>query len=560
MKRTIFKQLFLLSFLVLTVISLKSLAEKPKTMNWGKLIDLPFDMPEVQLPTFKSDTFNIEKFGAIGDGFTLNSKAINEAIAVCSKQGGGVVLFPNGVWLTGPIVLQSNVNLHLADGALIRFSTNKDLYPLIESYYEGLSSPRCQSPLSGRNLENIAITGRGVIDGGGDAWRQVKREKVTPPHWNRLVKSGGVVENDRLWYPSEGCMKGEQLMRTGKLPGADNRELQLEIKDFFRPVMVSLINCKKVLLDGPTFQNSPAWNIHPLMCEHITINNVYVRNPKYSQNGDGLDLESCRIGSVTNCRFDVGDDAICIKSGKDKQGRDRGMPTELFVIDNNIVYHGHGGFVIGSEMSGGVRNLYVSNCLFIGTDCGLRFKSTRGRGGIVENIWMKNIRMTDIPTEAIRFEMYYGGKSPVEDENGNLIEEPVAVAETTPQFRNLYFDDIYCTNARVAISIRGLAEMPLQNLHMKNVNIKAENGIHCTFAENFTIDGLQLEVEAPSAIELQSSKNIQFTNAEISGFSKNLAVIKGSASKSITLGGKKTPFSKDKIIFKGASEKELKTK
>lgn len=349
-------------------------------------------------------------------------------------------------------------------------------------------------------------------------------------------------------------------MRTGKLPGADNRELQLEIKDFFRPVMVSLINCKKVLLDGPTFQNSPAWNIHPLMCEHITINNVYVRNPKYSQNGDGLDLESCRIGSVTNCRFDVGDDAICIKSGKDKQGRDRGMPTELFVIDNNIVYHGHGGFVIGSEMSGGVRNLYVSNCLFIGTDCGLRFKSTRGRGGIVENIWMKNIRMTDIPTEAIRFEMYYGGKNPVEDENGNLIEEPVAVAETTPQFRNLYFDDIYCTNARVAISIRGLAEMPLQNLHMKNVNIKAENGIQCTFAENFTIDGLQLEVEAPSAIELQSSKNIQFTNAEITGFSKNLAVIKGSASKSITLGGKKTPFSKDKIIFKGASEKELKTK
>jgi len=532
-------------------------AQNPKTLDWSKKFDLPFEMPLVQLPVFKSDTFNVKQYGAVGDGFVLDTKALNAAIADCSQKGGGVVLVPNGVWLTGPIVLQSNVNFHLQDGALLLFSTDKSLYPLIDSFYEGLTAPRCQSPVSGKNLENIAITGNGVIDGSGHVWRQVKREKVTPPHWNRLVKSGGVVENERIWYPHESVLKGEQLMRSEKVPGKENPALMTEIKDFFRPVMISLISCKKVLLEGPTFQNSPAWNIHPLMCEHLTINNINVRNPSYSQNGDGLDLESCRIGSVTNCRFDVGDDAICIKSGKDKQGRDRGMPTELFVIDNNVVYHGHGGFVIGSEMSGGVRNLFVSNCLFIGTDCGLRFKSTRGRGGIVENIWMKNVHMTDIPTEAIRFELYYGEKNPVEDEYGNLLEEPVAVAETTPSFRNLFFEDIFCTMADEAISIRGLAEMPVSNLQMKNVHMRAKNGINCTYANNFIIDGLRLEVNAPNAIDVQSSQNVQLKNIEITGFKKELAEIKGSSTKAILLKGKSRSLADEKIVFKGTSPKEV---
>src|SRR5690606_35184650 len=185
------------------------------------------------------------------------------------------------------------------------------------------------------------------------------------------------------------------------------------VKDFLRPVMVSLVGCNKVLLDGPTFQNSPAWNLHPLMCSNVILRNLTVRNPWYSQNGDGVDLESCKNVLIYNNTFDVGDDAICFKSGKNEDGRKRGMATENVIVKNNVVYHGHGGFVIGSEMSGGVKNVHVSNCTFLGTDVGLRFKSTRGRGGVVENIYISDIDMTNIPTESIRFNMFYGGNAPV---------------------------------------------------------------------------------------------------------------------------------------------------
>lgn len=219
------------------------------------------------------------------------------------------------------------------------------------------------------------------------------------------------------------------------------------VKDFLRPVMVSIVQSKRILLDGPTFQNSPAWNIHPLMSEDITIRNLTVRNPWYSQNGDGLDLESCKNVVIYNNTFDVGDDAICFKSGKDKDGRERGMPTENVIVKNNTVYHGHGGFVIGSEMSGGIKNVHVSHCTFIGTDIGLRFKSTRGRGGVVENIFISNIDMINIPAEAIRFNMFYGGESPileegqekVEIDNGAKIPE---ISEETPSFRNISMKNI----------------------------------------------------------------------------------------------------------------------
>lgn len=552
--------LFLTVFLVGSLLTdlTVSAAKKVTTIDWAARIDLPFEMPAVELPAFKSDTFNVIDFGAKGDGFTLDTKAINEAIAVCSQKGGGVVLIPDGIWLTGPVVLKSQVNLHLADGALLLFSTDKKLYPLIEGFYEGERALRCQSPVSGRDLQNIAITGKGTIDGNGQVWRHVKRDKVSPPFWKKLINSSGVVDNDRIWFPSEKVMQGEKLMMSGQLPGSMSREQIEEYKDFFRPVMISLIGCKRVLLEGPTFQNSPAWNIHPLLCEHLTINDISVRNPSYSQNGDGLDLESCRIGSVTNCRFDVGDDAICIKSGKDKEGRDRGLPTELFVIKNNTVYHGHGGFVIGSEMSGGVRNLWVSDCLFLGTDCGLRFKSNRGRGGIVENIYINNIRMTDIPTEAIRFNLYYGGKPPKEDEMGNLIDEALPVNEETPQFRNIFIENLSCTNAEQAINIRGLPEMPVQGIIMKNVRIKANNGIFCTYGKNITIEGLVLEVEAEDAVEIQSSQDIWFKDLNAGGYRKSLAIVKGESTRSIMMEGKQLP--KEKIILVGTSAKEVEVK
>ena len=266
------------------------------------------------------------------------------------------------------------------------------------------------------------------------------------------------------------------------MPNFTRKEQFEAVKDFMRPVMVSLISCKKVLLDGPTFQNSPAWNLHPLMCEDVTLRNLNVRNPWFSQNGDGLDLESCKNAVVYDNIFDVGDDAICFKSGKDKDGRDRGIPTENVIVKNNVVYHGHGGFVVGSEMSGGVKNVHVSNCMFMGTDIGLRFKSTRGRGGVVENIWISNIDMINIPTEAISFNLFYGGNSPVLEADQKASTEArdeklVPVTEETPSFKNIYMKNINVAGADKALVLQGLPEMNLQNVSLENATLKAKNGI-----------------------------------------------------------------------------------
>ena len=234
---------------------------------------------------------------------------------------------------------------------------------------------------------------------------------MTDSQWKKLVKSGGVLSEDgKTWFPSEGSKKGYESSTNFNVPDLISDDELASVKDFLRPVMISISKSKRILLDGPTFQNSPAWNLHPLMSEDIIIRNLSVRNPWYSQNGDGLDLDSCKNVLIYNNTFDVGDDAICFKSGKDEDGRKLGMPTENVIVKNNIVYHAHGGFVIGSEMSGGVKNVHVSNCTFLGTDVGLRFKSTRGRGGVVENIYISNIDMIHIPTEAIRFNLFYDGK------------------------------------------------------------------------------------------------------------------------------------------------------
>ncbi|HVG16968.1 MAG TPA: glycoside hydrolase family 28 protein, partial [Chitinophagaceae bacterium] len=371
-------------------------------------------LPKVIAPLFKKDTFNILKFGGKPDGITLNTTNINSAIDACNKKGGGVVLIPAGLWLTGPIVLKSNVNLHLQKNALLQFSSDFNQYKLVEGNWEGLPQMRNQSPISATGAENIAITGYGIIDGAGEAWRMVKKDKLTEAQWKKLLSSGGLLSDDKkTWYPTGKFVKGNGIKNAGVISPEKTPEYYDSIKDFLRPNLLVLTRCKRILLEGVTFQNSPAWCLHPLMSEHITVRNLTVLNPWYAQNGDGLDLESCKNVLIENSRFDVGDDGICIKSGRDEAGRQRAMPTENVLVKNCVVYHAHGGFVIGSEMSGGAKNIIVEDCTFIGTDIGLRFKTTRGRGGIVENIFIKNISMKNIPGEAILFDMYYAAQDPI---------------------------------------------------------------------------------------------------------------------------------------------------
>jgi polygalacturonase len=510
---------------------------------------IEFKMSKVKEPIIPKNTVNIKDFGAVNGGYVLNTKAFADAIESVSKKGGGKVIIPPGIWLTGPIVLKSNLELHAETGALIKFSTDKTLYPIIETSFEGLNTWRCISPIYGKNLENIAFTGNGVWDGSGEAWRQVKKSKLTEEQWKKIVTSGGVLNDKKdSWYPSEQYLKGSK--------GADqNIRLDLKTKedfeaihDFLRPVLVSIQNSKRVLFDGPVFQNSPAWNIHPLMIEDLIVRNITVRNPWYSQNGDGLDVESCKNVIIENSSFDVGDDAICIKSGKDKDGRDRAVPCENIIVRNNIVYHGHGGVTVGSEMSGGVKNLHVSNCTFMGTDVGLRFKSTRGRGGIVENIYISDIFMTDIPSQAISFDLYYGGKSIAETlaEGGNKINAKIVpVNEETPQFKNISIKNITIKGAYQAVFLQGLPEMNLKNIEVSNLIAKAENGFSIIDADGIKLNNIKLDIEKPTVFEIYNGKNMSFKNVEFNSVSDKAISINGEVSKNIEfISSPKLDFSK----------------
>jgi polygalacturonase len=355
----------------------------------------------------------------------------------------------------------------------------------------------------------------------------VKKDKLTEGEWQRLVASGGIVRADgKMWYPSEAFMQAEEkkIVVTGTTP----KDYEV-IKDFLRPNMVKLTNCKKVLLQNATFQNSPAWCLHPLYCENLTIDGVKVRNPSYAQNGDGLDIESCSYVEVKNSTLDCGDDGICIKSGKDEEGRKAGKASQYIIIRNNVVYHGHGGFVIGSEMSGGAHDIFVSDCTFIGTDIGLRFKTTRGRGGIVENIYIRNINMRNIGNDAILFDMYYFARAqPI----GTKIEIPVDAG--TPQFRKFYISNVVCEGADRAMLIRGLPEMSIKDVYLSDVVIKARRGVEVVEASGISFSNVALHCASSSPlINIENSQNLSFTKVRALTAPKQFYGVNGERSKEI---------------------------
>ncbi len=433
--------------------------------------------------------------------------------------------------------------MHLEQGALILFSPDFDLYPLVETSFEGLDTRRCQSPISGYNLENIAITGEGSINGSGQAWRPLKKGKVSENHWKKVVSSGGVVNpKGDIWYPSAGALKGS-TMSDMNVPHADvSDDFLIEIKDFLRPVMVSFVKCKNVLLEGVLFENSPAWNVHPLMCENVIIDGVFIRNPGYSQNGDGLDLESCLNSIIVNSKFDVGDDGICIKSGKDEDGRRRGIPTENVIVDNCKVFQGHGGFVVGSEMSGGVKNVSVKNCQFLGTDVGLRFKSNRERGGVVENIYISDIYMFDIATDSFLFDLYYGGKSASESlEDGDTTptdEVLPPVTEKTPSFKNIYVKDLVSRNARTAMYFNGLPEMNIENINVENAFITSEYGAQLSESKDINFKNVTVVTTKGAPFILNNVKNFKAENiSSKENLSTDLVEINGRKTSDIELTG-----------------------
>lgn len=403
---------------------------------------------------------SIADFGALGDGQKKNTEAIQRTIDTCADGGGGTVFLPAGRFLTGAIRLRSDITLYLDAGATILFSQDFDDYPTVRTR-SGAGEHYAYCPLLyGCDLSNIAVTGRGVIDGQGGSWWTFART-----FYRDL---GNRLENVQQDLPVRKRLEEfARLNAEFDWRGGDRRW----IREFQRPPLVRLQNCTNVYLSGNTHQNSPCWNTHLIYCDNVCVDGVTFLNPHEALNGDGLDVDSCTNVRVSNCYFKVKDDCLCLKSGRDEEGRSEGRPTENITITNCVMKSGHGSVVMGSEMSGGIRRVVISNCVFDGVPMGIRIKTNRKRGGAVEDILVTNIMMTDVIFPFIMHAYYGAGSTP--EERPLFMEDLQPVTEMTPILRNFRLSNITVRGAKAAAAyIHGLPEMPVSGISFTNVSIE----------------------------------------------------------------------------------------
>ncbi len=399
--------------------------------------DLPKAMPVVQAPAIPQNEVNIKDFGAVGDGQQLCTGAFTKAISQLNKLGGGRLTVPRGVWLTGPISLKDNTELHVERGAIIVFSPDKrDMV----AEKDGKLESKAKACITASKRKNVAITGEGIIDGNGEYWRPVKRSKVSDVEWKQYTAMGGTVtEKGDLWYAYG-------------LKHLTNVVDDMAKQEKMRNHLLRFTDCENVLVQGVTLRNSPKFHLVPSRCKNVIIDGVHITCPWNAQNGDAIDINNCQDVLIVRSTIDAGDDGICMKGGVGQAGVEDG-PCENINIQDNTVFHAHGGFVIGSEFCGGMRNIYVAGCTFAGTDTGLRFKSGVGRGGESSDIYIRNITMTDIKDEAIVFQCDYqdkpvGGKQPDKQE-----------AAFTPHFTDIHISDVVCYGAKTGIRAGGAKGM-----------------------------------------------------------------------------------------------------
>ena len=514
-----------LLILLLTVLGFQSAypqSQPGKSLEYY-LQNAPFQMPDIQEPQFPDRTFNITGYGAVGDGQMLNTQAIQHSIEVCSKAGGGTVIVPPGLWLTGPIELKSNVNLHVERGAIIQFSANQSLYPVIKMAHTD-DEYKVMPPLYGHDLTNVAITGSGIFDGNGQAWRPVKKSKVTESHWKQLLKkSNALSEHGSIWWPSKQAMNSPKYLDSLK---SLNRELNaqdyLPARTYMRPYMVQLLYCKKVLFDGPTFRNPPKFAMFPKFCTDMIIRNVTVDNAYWAQNGDGIDIGGGKNIIIYRCRVNAGDDGICMKSSPTHVDGFSDPALQNVIIAECIVHHGHGGFVIGSNTDGGINNVSVKNCSFVGTDRGLRFKSRRGRGALVHNIYVDHVSMSRIVDQAIYFNTYY--ELSQKGKNGEI---PKANS-TTPRFQDVHITHLYCRGANTAISMTGLPEMPIKNITLTDVRISAKHGFESEEVDGIKLNKVTILPKSGAVFSMDNSRNVVLNNVDVPGHTKKFMKLTGS--------------------------------
>lgn len=419
--------------------------------------------------------FNVVDYGAVGDGKTIVTDQFNEAIAAVKQAGGGTVYVPSGIFRVSSLRLESNMELHVSPGATLSFITEQDSYPVVFSRWEGWTQDVYQSCLYAEDAENIIVSGGGMIDGNGQDWWDLFRN-----------------HREDLKYP--------------------------------RPKLISFQNSKRITIKDVQLRNSPSWTINPILSYDITVDNVSILNPADSPNTDGINPESCSNVRISNCNLDVGDDCIAIKAGTE-DAREL-ISCENITITNCTMIHGHGGVVIGSEMSGDIRNVTISNCVFKQTDRGIRLKTRRGRGGVVEDIRIDNIVMDEVICPFILNLYYFCG--PRGKEKYVWDKNPYPVTKETPGFRRIHFNNITARNVQGAAGfIYGLAENYISDITFNNIDIHMaegaepgevammtglepmnNRGFYIGNGENILLNHVSVENHEGSMIYLENCRNV----------------------------------------------------
>lgn len=462
------KTLTVLSLLLCTV----SCTQKPDVMTEA-FAQAEAIVAAIKQPVFPDKTFLITDYGAVeGDSTALYHESINNAILACHNAGGGKVVVPQGTFYTGPITLLSHVNLHIEKGATLKFSTNPtDYFPAVLSRWEGIDCYNAHPLIYAYKAENIALTGEGTLDGQGSKtdWWYMKGGRHTVEGMPDQITSGGRA---RLFGAAENGIPVEERIMTPA--------------DALRPPFVSFMNCTSALIEGVYITNSPFWVIHPIFCQDLIVRGVRINS--HGPNNDGCDPESCKNVLIENCVFDTGDDCIAIKSGRNNDGRKWNIPSENIVVRRCQMKDGHGGVVVGSEISGGYRNLYVEDCEMDSPnlDRVVRIKTNACRGGVIENLFVRNVRVNECNEAVMRINLLY---EPNEDCN----------AAFPPVVRNVYLSNVTSQKSKYGIIIDGFEDKAnVYNIHVTDCefnNVSKGNTRISGMTENICLDNLKINGE-----------------------------------------------------------------
>ncbi|PIF70976.1 glycoside hydrolase family 28 protein [Flavobacterium sp. 2] len=454
------------SMMVVMVLSCsKKINNVTEADPWKRMELTIKSIPETHFP---DKTYNIKDFGAVADAKTSNTLVFEKAIKACASNGGGKVLVPNGKYLTGPIHLESNVNLHLEDNAEILFSLNPKEYPIVHTSWEGTEVMNYSPLIYAKNKTNVAVTGKGTLNGQADST-------------NWWIWSGGKNYGWKKGIPSQNDPNNREVLVDMAEKGVPVSERVFGEGRYLRPNFIEFFECNTVLVKDITVINAPFWILHPIKTNNMIIDGVTVNS--HGPNNDGCDPEYSQNIIIRNCTFNTGDDCIAIKAGRDADGRRVGLPSKNIIVQNCKMIDGHGGVVIGSEISAGVNNVFVENCNMDSPnlDRAIRIKTNSKRGGVIEDVYVRNLEVGTVKECVLKLNMFYNVYG---SQTGNFI----------PTIRNISLENVNVKNGgKYSVWAEGYKESPVENVTLKNVKIQKVDSIY----------------------KLKNVKNIKFINTYI---------------------------------------------